>query len=89
MFLVSIATSVFGKLEPYYVAYRWQGQGGTIIIAASVGALFFYREGTGIRALFAGIAALAMPHLLVTPWFEGRMRFCTMTMGKGRVTLSS
>ncbi|MBQ1480852.1 MAG: MFS transporter [Sphingomonas sp.] len=37
MFLVSIATSVFGKLEPYYVAYRWQGQGGTIIIAASVG----------------------------------------------------
>ena len=60
-----------------------------IIIAASVGALFFYREGTGIRALFAGIAALAMPHLLVTPWFEGRMRFCTMTMGKGRVTLSS
>lgn len=37
MFLVSIATSVFGKLEPYYVAYRWQGQGGTIIIAVSVG----------------------------------------------------
>jgi len=43
-----------------------------LLIAAAVGAFFFYREGTGVRALFAGIAALAMPHLLVTPWFEGR-----------------
>jgi len=25
-----------------------------------------------VRALFAGIAALAIPHLLVTPWFEMR-----------------
>lgn len=43
-----------------------------LLIAATVGAFFVYREGTGVRALFAGIAALAMPHLLVTPWFEGR-----------------
>ena len=43
-----------------------------LLIAAAVGAFFVYREGTGVRALFAGIAALAMPHLLVTPWFEGR-----------------
>lgn len=45
-----------------------------ILIAAAVGVFFVYREGTGVRALFAGIAALAMPHLLVTPWFEGRAR---------------
>lgn len=43
-----------------------------VLIAAAVGIFFFYREGTGVRALFASIAALAMPHLLVTPWFEGR-----------------
>ena len=26
-------------------------------------------DATGVRALFAAIAALAVPHLLVTPWF--------------------
>ncbi|MFZ5746322.1 MAG: MFS transporter [Pseudomonadota bacterium] len=37
MFLLSAATSVFGRLEPYYVTYRWHGHGGTILIAASLG----------------------------------------------------
>lgn len=37
MFLLSAGASAFSKLEPYYVTYRWHGQGGTIIIAASVG----------------------------------------------------
>jgi hypothetical protein len=27
---------------------------------------------SGVRGLFAGIAALAVPHLFVTPWFERR-----------------
>lgn len=37
MLVLSAAASAFSKLEPYYVSYRWQGQGGTIIIAASFG----------------------------------------------------
>jgi GPH family glycoside/pentoside/hexuronide:cation symporter len=37
MFVLSAAASAFGKLEPYYVTYRWHGQGGAILIAASLG----------------------------------------------------
>nr|WP_274616110.1 MFS transporter [Sphingomonas sp. ACRSK] len=40
MFVLSLAISGFSKLEPYYVSYHWQGRGGTIIIAASLGFAF-------------------------------------------------
>ncbi|MGR6329922.1 Brp/Blh family beta-carotene 15,15'-dioxygenase [Sphingomonas sp. XXL09] len=37
---------------------------------AVVAAFLLHNDPSGITALFAGIAALAMPHLLVTPFFE-------------------
>nr|WP_246346612.1 Brp/Blh family beta-carotene 15,15'-dioxygenase [Sphingomonas endophytica] len=45
--------------------------GGAILLAALVVALLLRFDTSGVRGLFAGIAALAVPHLLVTPWFEG------------------
>lgn len=39
-------------------------------VVATVAAVLLSRDPTGVRALFAAIAALAMPHLLVTPWFD-------------------
>lgn len=45
--------------------------GGAILLAALVVALLLRFDPSGVRGLFAGIAALAVPHLLVTPWFEG------------------
>lgn len=41
-----------------------------VVLAGMVGALLVQVDPSGIRGLFAGIAALAVPHLLVTPWFE-------------------
>lgn len=47
-----------------------------VVLVGMVGALLVHVDPSGIRGLFAGIAALAVPHLLVTPWFErdGRAR---------------
>jgi Na+/melibiose symporter-like transporter len=66
MFVMSAAGSAFSKLEPYYVAYRWHGQGGTILIAASCGfalaqPLWFaaIRRAGGIRVLFGACMLLA------------------------------
>lgn len=44
-----------------------------VLLAGLVVSLFLHVEASGIRGLFAAIAALAMPHLLVTPAF-GRDR---------------
>lgn len=46
--------------------------GGAILLAAVVAGLLLHFDPSGVRGLFAGIAALAVPHLLVTPWFEVR-----------------
>jgi Brp/Blh family beta-carotene 15,15'-monooxygenase len=46
--------------------------GGAVLLAAVVAGLLLHFDPSGVRGLFAGIAALAVPHLLVTPWFEGR-----------------
>ncbi|MGE7204087.1 beta-carotene 15,15'-dioxygenase, Brp/Blh family [Sphingomonas sp. NPDC019816] len=40
-----------------------------LLIGSLVGLLFLRIETSGVRGLFAAIAALAMPHLLVTPAF--------------------
>lgn len=45
--------------------------GGAVLLAAVVAGLLLHFDPSGVRGLFAGIAALAVPHLLVTPWFEG------------------
>ena len=41
-----------------------------LVLVAIVAGLVLRWDPSGMRSLFAGIAALAMPHLLVTPWFE-------------------
>ena len=46
--------------------------GGAVLLAAVVAGLLLHFDPSGVRGLFAGIAALAVPHLLVTPWFEHR-----------------
>jgi Brp/Blh family beta-carotene 15,15'-monooxygenase len=53
-----------------YLRRVWPILGAAAIIVAGVGALVLRWDPSGVRSLFAGIAALAMPHLLVTPWFE-------------------
>lgn len=45
---------------------------GALLLAGAVTALLLHLDPSGVRGLFAAIAALAVPHLLVTPWFEGR-----------------
>lgn len=39
-----------------------------ILLVAMTGLLLLRFDPSGVRPLFAGIAALAVPHLLVTPW---------------------
>lgn len=41
------------------------------VLAGVVAAVLLRVDASGVRALFAAIAALAVPHLLVTPWFAG------------------
>jgi beta-carotene 15,15'-dioxygenase len=41
-----------------------------LMMSGLVAVLLLRFDPSGVRGLFAGIAALAVPHLLVTPWFE-------------------
>ncbi|GAA0662423.1 Brp/Blh family beta-carotene 15,15'-dioxygenase [Sphingomonas insulae] len=41
-----------------------------LFLVVLAGGLLLRWDPSGVRPLFAGIAALAVPHLLVTPWFE-------------------
>ncbi len=45
-----------------------------VTLVGIVGGLLLRWDPSGVRSLFAGIAALAMPHMLVTPYFEGVAR---------------
>lgn len=44
--------------------------GAALVLVALAGGLLLRWDPSGVRPLFAGIAALAVPHLVVTPWFE-------------------
>jgi len=61
--------SIFGYLRSVAPVFA-----GALVLAGSVAALLLHFDPSGVRGLFAGIAALAVPHLLVTPWFECRTR---------------
>jgi len=41
-----------------------------VMMVGIVGGLLLRWDPSGVRSVFAGIAALAMPHLLVMPYFE-------------------
>lgn len=43
-----------------------------LVLLALVGWVMLRWDSSGVRPLFAGLAALAIPHLLVTPLFERR-----------------
>ncbi|EZP53857.1 Brp/Blh family beta-carotene 15,15'-dioxygenase [Sphingomonas sp. RIT328] len=44
--------------------------GAAMLLVLLIGGIVWRWDDSGVRPLFAAIAALAMPHLLVTPWFE-------------------
>ena len=50
-----------------------------VLLAGLVAGLLLRFDPSGVRGLFAGIAALAVPHLLVTPWFEARSPLRTLS----------
>lgn len=43
---------------------------GAILVVGIVGLTVLHQETSGVRSLFAAVAALAAPHLLITPLFE-------------------
>jgi Brp/Blh family beta-carotene 15,15'-monooxygenase len=45
-----------------------------ILLATIIGVLLVHSDPSGVRPLFAGIAALAVPHLIVTPSFVHMQR---------------
>lgn len=45
-----------------------------ILLATIIGVLLVHSDPSGVRSLFAGIAALAVPHLIVTPSFVHMQR---------------
>lgn len=46
--------------------------GAAVVLVGLIGIAMLGRDPTGVRPLFAAIAALAIPHLLVTPWFASQ-----------------
>lgn len=54
-----------------------------VLLAGVVEGLLLQFDPSGVRGLFAGIAALAVPHLLVTPWFEARSPLSALAASHG------
>lgn len=55
-----------------YLRATWPILLAAMVLAGAIGALVWRIDPSGVRSLFTAIAALAMPHLLVTPWFEAQ-----------------
>lgn len=47
--------------------------GAAVLLVALIGITMLSWDPTGVRPLFAAIAALAIPHLLITPWFAAHV----------------
>lgn len=54
-----------------------------VLLAGVAAGLLLQFDPSGVRGLFAGIAALAVPHLLVTPWFEARLPLSALPASPG------
>lgn len=53
-----------------YLRATWPVLVAAILLAALTTMMMLPEDAAGIRSLFAALAALAIPHLLITPWFE-------------------
>ncbi|WP_287977993.1 Brp/Blh family beta-carotene 15,15'-dioxygenase [Sphingomonas sp.] len=60
-----------------------------IAVFALVTTIVLRLDDSGIRGLFAAIAALAMPHLLVTPWFSQKAHALTKHTMRGHIAIDS
>lgn len=52
-----------------YLRATWPILLAAVILVGGISLIVLRWDPTGVRSLFAALAALAMPHLLVTPWF--------------------
>ncbi|MGN8161473.1 hypothetical protein GU930_14210 [Pantoea vagans] len=55
-----------------YLHATWPVLTAAILLAAGTVAMMHPTDKAGIQSLFAALAALAIPHMLITPWFETR-----------------
>lgn len=53
-----------------YLHLTWPILTAAILLASSITLMMLPDDAAGIRSLFAALAALALPHMLITPWFE-------------------
>ena len=77
----TIERSLQLRCETIFAYFRATGPilVSAVILVAIVGGLLLRWDPSGVRSLFAGIAALAIPHLVVTPFFEGSARQSSAT----------
>ncbi|WP_313656272.1 Brp/Blh family beta-carotene 15,15'-dioxygenase [Pantoea sp.] len=53
-----------------YLYATWPILTAAILLAAATAVMMHPADRAGIQSLFAALAALAIPHMLITPWFE-------------------
>ncbi|QCA03969.1 Brp/Blh family beta-carotene 15,15'-dioxygenase [Pantoea vagans] len=55
-----------------YLQATWPVLAAAILLGAGTVVMMHPTDKAGIQSLFAALAALAIPHMLITPWFETR-----------------
>lgn len=55
-----------------YLRAVWPVLSGAIVLGTATLFVMQPADSAGMRSLFAALAALAIPHMLITPWFEAR-----------------
>ncbi|MEZ3498546.1 Brp/Blh family beta-carotene 15,15'-dioxygenase [Pantoea sp. KPR_PJ] len=53
-----------------YLRATWPVLTAAILLATAIVVIMLPADKAGIQSLFAALAALAVPHMLITPWFE-------------------
>lgn len=55
-----------------YLQATWPVLAAAILLGAGTVVMMHPTDKAGLQSLFAALAALAIPHMLITPWFESR-----------------
>lgn len=55
-----------------YLHATWPVLTAAILLASGTAVMLHPADRAGIQSLFAALAALAIPHMVITPWFERR-----------------